>query len=84
MSKRDFDIPFVNASVLPTGESGVIGPGSGTGTPDDDVQFDFEMWAIIMADFPEILDANGDGVPGTYADYVAWWNSHENWEKITP
>ena len=47
------------------------GEGSGQGTIDD-VPWDYENWAVLYDE----LDVDGDGVPGTYDDYVQWMTDH--------
>ncbi len=53
------------------GEGSWTGEGSGQSSPDV-IPYSFEMWSVIFEDFPNLYDADGDGNPGEWEDYVKW------------
>ncbi len=81
MAKKIFGMPFVIA--MSTGESEVVGPGSGGSTPDIDEPWDYETWGIIAQDFPAIYNLDTSDEEGSWNDYVLWWQSHSGWDEET-
>lgn len=79
MAKKIFGMPVIVA--LSTGDGNVVGPGSGGSTTDlEDNYWDYEMWVVIAAD-TDVYDLVDDGEEGSWADYVAWWKSHSDWDE---
>ena len=70
-------MPPIILAVGSGGSGGIVGPGSGQGTMDDDNQWEWEMWAVMYDEY----DGNGDGSPGEWADYVLWWKGHSGWTE---
>lgn len=70
MAKRRFVLPYV--ALMDTGDSSLIGKGSGQSTIDED-PMDFGDWAIL---FDEYDRDTSDGGPGTWNDYIWWWYEH--------
>lgn len=72
MSKKNFDTPYFNLFELDPGNDPDPGHGSATSTPDYDIPWDWENWSVMF----DYMDENGDGTPGTWEDYVAWWKKN--------
>ena len=77
MAKKRFLTPSIMLAIGSGGSGSIVGPGSGQGTPDDDIQFDWEMWAVMYDEY----DGNNNGIGGEWADYVLWWQSHPGWTE---
>lgn len=77
MKKKLFAFPTVFLSGMETGENPDPGLGTGQGTPDEDIGWDWENWMVIYDE----LDLDGNEIPGEWGDYVAWWQSHEGWTE---
>ena len=75
MSKKTFAFPMVFLTGTDTGSAS--GGATGYGNMDDDLQFGWYNWLGMFYD----QDFNGDSEPGTWADYVAWWQSHSTWTE---
>ena len=77
--KKEWANPLINNK--PFFEAGnEIGAGSGQSSTDDDIPYDWEMWSVMFDE----CDADGDGTPGTYDDYVKWMTDRHFEDWITP
>ena len=78
--KKKWINPVVSGYKLEDGgDDSWTGDGSGMGTPDIE-PWDWEFWS---ANFEED-DSDGDGIPGTWGDYVAWMINHGFESYINP
>ena len=77
MKKRAWIDPVIhyNPGLGGGGDDTWQAPGSGQSTPDPDASWTYEEWQGVYEDFPNILDYDGNGTPGTLDDYVAWYRA---------
>ena len=78
MKMKLFASPFIIASQVTPGEQPYPGLGSGQTTIDEE-PWDWEMWQVMYDE----VDSDGDGVPGTYDDYVDWMTKRGFEDYIT-
>lgn len=72
MSKK-FIKPLISIHGLDIDEEDdeVIGGGTAQGSTDIE-PWDWEMWSVLF----EEDDSDGNGIPGTWDDYVRWMTEH--------
>ena len=81
MKKTWISPQIFNVGLTGEDEGSWQAPGSGQSTPDPDASWSYDDWLEIYADFPSVLNFDGEGESGTWEDYVAWY---EHWFNETP
>ena len=78
MSKKRYLTPLI-LDMSASDSTEVTGGGTGQSTTDEEA-YDWEMWQVIFDED----DSDGDGIPGTYNDYVKWMKDRDFDDFITP
>lgn len=79
MSKKRFSPMILLEGPIDPGQGPDPQPGSGQSTTDVE-PWSFEMWSIMF----DYYEADGDGVPGQWGDYVVWMTENGFADLIDP
>lgn len=83
MSKK-FVIPMLSINKLNINEDDGEVTGGGTAQSSTDIEpYDWEMWSVMF----EEDDSDGNGIPGTWDDYVKWmtdngFEDYISWDQM--